>query len=504
MDMFSKILVENSDAYGAFYRLDIRGLDASKFLDTVGFISDRKQDVTVSSQGRVKESEYVPYVLESLNALRSNAKRGTYYECCDGQNRHLRFGRPSDKGQIRTKEIPRRILEELPEFVSNCKLLDFGFGQKVEALFNMKDAIFQPVSKILPKEESKLVYDVTVPGGHRFLCNGIINHNTKIVNEGWASYFHAELMHQYFLGNDNDYGVKGIKHPLTSEEHLDFLAAHEKVVQPGLKFPLKVEVPETDGIGRPTGRMIKTWNPKIVDNPHLFHYATRINPYYIGFRMFRDIKERWDEYYEQGWREDEWGEKVPVTLTGNQKIREVMESEDDVSFFRNYLTEELAEKLHLFAYGSPKDYKDDYKTQEEINKRLADNDDKQLGSMSIDEQLKANKTSQVYTKELEDVLKAIARTRNNYGVPCIVIRRIDSDGTMRLEHLKEDLTNVDIKYGEQTLGYVFRVWGRPVELIRKGKDHTQIMKYDVSGFSLDYATSDYPDSIEEQDSASSW
>ncbi|KKK88112.1 hypothetical protein LCGC14_2746460, partial [marine sediment metagenome] len=339
-----------------------------------------------------------------------------------------------------------------------------------------------------------VLYDMTVPDGNHYVAQGAINHN---------SYWHAELMLQYFLGNDNDYGVKGIKYPLTPEEHLDFLSSHEKVVQAGVKIPLKVEQPETDMYGRPTGRTVKEWHPRIVENPNLFHYATRINPYYVGFKMFRDIKERWDKYFEEGYYEDEWGEKIPVSINGNQKIREVMESEDDVSFFRNYLTEELCDKLHLFAFGSPEEYHDNYKTQEEIKKRLKESD-RELGSFPIDEQLKTNKTIKVRTKDVNDIIQTMARVRNNYGVPCIVVRRVDSDGTLRLEHVQDDLTNVDIGYGEHVLQYIFRVWGRPVELIRKNTDHTHVMKYDASGFSLDHATSDYPESIEDKDSASSW
>ncbi len=329
-------------------------------------------------------------------------------------------------------------------------------------------------------------------------------YRTKIMNEGWASYWHAELMLQYSLGDDNEYGVKGIKYPLTSEEHLDFLSSHEKVVQAGIKVHLKVEQQEVDNFGRPTGKTIKGWHPRIIENPNIFHHATRINPYYVGFRMFRDIKERWDEYAKQGYREDEWDKKIPVTMNGNQKIRDVMESEDDVSFFRNYLTEKLCDELNLFAFGSPEEYSDNYKVQEEIKKRLKENGDRQLGNFPIDEQYKTNKTVKVRTKDVNDVIQTMAKVRNNYGVPCIVVRRVDSDGTLRLEHVKDDMTNVDIGYGESTLRYVFRVWGRPVELIRKESDHTYVMKYDATGFTLDYATTCYPESIESKDSASSW
>ena len=221
--------------------------------------------------------------------------------------------------------------------------------------------------------------------------------------------------------------------------------------------------------------------------------------------MFRDIKKRWDEYYKQGYRENDWDVKVPVTIDGNAKIREVMESEDDVSFFRNYLTEELCEELHLFAYGSPEEYKDDYNIQDEINKRIKHNGDHNLGSLPADDQLIVNKTVQVRTKEVKDVVKAIARSRNNYGVPCIVVRRVDSDGMLRLEHLQDDLTNIDIKYAEFVLLYIFKIWGRPVEMVRlSDQDVTWCMKYDVNGFTIDHATSDYPATTEKQDMPSSW
>jgi len=330
-------------------------------------------------------------------------------------------------------------------------------------------------------------------------------YRTKTMNEGWASYYHAELMHQYAMGNDNDYGCQGIEHPLTSEEHLDFLSSHEKVVQPGLKFPLKIDVPEIDPMtGQKTGKTVKQWHPQIMKNPQLFNRATRINPYYVGFKIFRDIKDRWDKYYEEGYMEDEWGEKIEVTISGKEKIREVMESEDDVSFFRNYLTEELISELHLFAYGSPEEYLDNYDIQEAIGKRISDNGDRNLGKLDIDEQLIANKTVQVRTKEMKDIITTMAKSRNNYGVPSIVIRRVDSDGTLRLEHLEEDKTNIDLKYAQSTLLYIYKAWGRPVEMIRKSDDMTRILRYDAAGFTIDHESSDYPESIESEDSASSW
>lgn len=330
---------------------------------------------------------------------------------------------------------------------------------------------------------------------------------TKIMNEGWASYWHAELMNQYALGNENDLGVKDLRYPLTSEEHMDFAAAHEKVVQPGLKVHLKEEVEEVDDVGRPTGKKQKVWSRQIQANPGIFGRATRVNPYYLGFRMFRDIKERWDKYYKDGYREDEWGEKVSVTIDGNQKIREVMTEEDDVSFLRNYLTENLAAELHLFSYGNISDYRDDYETQEKIRERMKQAGTRDLGKQGIDGQLVANKTIAVHSKKMTDLINTFSKTRNNYGVPAIVVRRVDEAGLLRLEHTSDDSVNLDIDYAEHVLKYVYRIWRRPVELVRKPgsvADKTWLMSYNGISFEIDHQTPDYPECVEDTDIPSSW
>jgi stage V sporulation protein R len=114
--------------------------------------------------------------------------------------------------------------------------------------------------------------------------------NTKILNEGWASYWHAELFHLY--------------NGVSPDEMIEFARLHAGVVNPG-------------------GRL-------------------SVNPYYLGYSILVDIEKRWNRLHAEG--------KSP--LTGRQKLFEVRRTEDDISFIRNYLTTELVEKLELFAYGS--------------------------------------------------------------------------------------------------------------------------------------------------------
>ena len=331
-----------------------------------------------------------------------------------------------------------------------------------------------------------ILYDITVPGTHHYLAQACINHN---------SYWHAELMLQYSLGNDNDYNITDLEYPLTSEEHLDFAAAHEKVVQPGPRIRLKIDTKDQ------TGKIVKKWNPQITQNPRLFNVATRINPYYVGFKMFRDIKKRWDEYYKDGYMEDDLGQKIPVTINGDTKIREVMMEEDDVSFLRNYLTEELVEELHLFNYGNIDGFDDNYGIQEEPQTKKDEYDEDTLTEQSM-----TNKTIEVTSKEVKDLLRSFSADKSNYGVPEIVVRRVDESGLLRLEHLDEDPTNVDLKYAKEVLKYIGLAWTRPVELIRREKDKTRIIRYDgiSDTVEVDYETSDYPEVLESEAPPSSW
>lgn len=112
---------------------------------------------------------------------------------------------------------------------------------------------------------------------------------TKILNEGWATYWHAEILNQYAH--------------LSPTETIDFGVLHAGVVNPGHRMSL--------------------------------------NPYYLGYRLLTDIERRWDKLFAAG----------KSTLTGRQKLFEVRRQENDISFLSNYLTQELVDDLELFAYG---------------------------------------------------------------------------------------------------------------------------------------------------------
>jgi stage V sporulation protein R len=111
---------------------------------------------------------------------------------------------------------------------------------------------------------------------------------TKIMNEGWASFWHKRILEALDL-------PQGMR--------VEFLVRHHQVVSP------------TPG---------------------------SINPYHLGLTIWEDIERRWDHPTEEEIRE--YG---PRKKSGREKLFEVREVERDSSFLRRYLTEELVRELNL-------------------------------------------------------------------------------------------------------------------------------------------------------------
>ncbi|BAB04831.1 involved in spore cortex synthesis [Halalkalibacterium halodurans C-125] len=134
---------------------------------------------------------------------------------------------------------------------------------------------------------------------------------TKIMNEGWASYWHARIIREM---------------DLTSAEAVEFAKLNANVVQPS---------------------------------------RTTINPYYLGLKIFEDIEQCYNEPSEEMKRQ---GVKPG---SGREKIFEVREIESDLSFIRNYLTKDLVmrEDMYLFQKQGA-DYKIVDKDWEEVRDQL--------------------------------------------------------------------------------------------------------------------------------------
>ncbi|MCZ8522464.1 MULTISPECIES: SpoVR family protein [Paenibacillus] len=114
---------------------------------------------------------------------------------------------------------------------------------------------------------------------------------TKIMNEGWASYWHQRILREL---------------DLTEDETIEYAKLNSSVVVPS---------------------------------------RHSLNPYYLGLKIFEDIEKRW----ENPSREDreKFGYKGGE---GRQKMFEVREFDSDSSFIRNYMTKQLVDELDLYVF----------------------------------------------------------------------------------------------------------------------------------------------------------
>ncbi len=173
----------------------------------------------------------------------------------------------------------------------------------------------------------------------------------------------------------------------------------------------------------------------LADNEHLefadLHsgvvspHKGQLNPYYLGYKIFEDIERRWDNPTAE--EQERLGRRAG---SGREKIFEVRELDSDVSFLRNYLTEELCEELDLFVYELVEE--EEWTITEKRWERVRD-------------QLVANMT--------------------NFGFPYIEVADGDYNGNreLYLRHAHEG-AELDIRYARKTLEHVHSLWGRPVHL----------------------------------------
>jgi stage V sporulation protein R len=151
----------------------------------------------------------------------------------------------------------------------------------------------------------------------------------------------------------------------------------------------------------------------------------QLNPYYLGYKILEDIERRWDSPTAE--ERERFGR---AGGEGRAKIFEVRELESDVSFLRNYLTEELCEELDLFVY------------------ELVDEEE-----------------WTVTEKRWERVRDRLVSNMTNFGFPYIVVADGDYNGNreLYLKHLYES-SELDLDYARRVLEHVHALWGRPVHL----------------------------------------
>ena len=216
---------------------------------------------------------------------------------------------------------------------------------------------------------------------------------TKIMNEGWASYWHREIM------NSLD---------LPAELHLEFLVRHNQVVRP---FP------------------------------------KGLNPYYLGLKVWDDIKRRHDDPTPE--EIEKYGRP---TKTGTEAIFEAREVDRDASFLRRFLTEELMREMDMFEYEP--------RGEDLVISKVSDKE----GWREIKETL----------------IKSVGMG----GVPVIKIEDADynQNRSLYVKHYHEG-RDLQLEYAEKSISYLHRLWGHEVVLETVVNGKRALLSYSDEGFS---------------------
>jgi stage V sporulation protein R len=209
---------------------------------------------------------------------------------------------------------------------------------------------------------------------------------TKIMNEGWATYWHVRIMREIDMSED---------------EAIEFAKMHAGVLQPS--------------------RM-------------------GINPYYIGLKIWEDIEKRWDNPTAE--EKEKYGRPGGQ---GKEKIFEVRQTENDISFIRNYLTKDLIEDLDLYLFQ------------------------------------KVYTKWQVVETEWEQVREGLVTLLGNGGFPYMEIEdgNYRRNGELYIKHCHEG-RDLDLYYLERTLPFVYKLWNKSVHLETVVEGKPQVYTFDGS------------------------
>ncbi len=212
---------------------------------------------------------------------------------------------------------------------------------------------------------------------------------TKIMNEGWASYWHYHIMSNL---------------DLPPEMRLEFMVHHNRAIQP---------------------------------------HPGRLNPYHLGFTL-------WTHLYRSV--EGDGPVDHRRASAGKDELFRARESERDRSFLRRFLKEKTVRSLGLYQYA-PK--KGDYVVSE-----VADEEG------------------------WEKIKQTLIENVGTATIPVIRVENGDFEGnrTLLLKHYFDN-RELNLEHAEKTLGFAYRLWGRPVVLqtVVGGKD--TLLVYGEDGLS---------------------
>jgi stage V sporulation protein R len=373
---------------GGRWRVEVHSRELLRLLESLG----------INLQDRARSKKVPPAILRSPKAVVSAFLRGYFDADAYAGKEGIRLSSSSDDliQTIQTILLNYGILSTQRLHLHDIKQLEISGASA--ALF------LEEIGFGLERKQQAL-HDYV--NHHRWFKKEKLYDEVTSVEHGWADVYDitVDTKHTYvangFINHNSFWHARIMRElDLPDKEHLEFAELHSGVVSP---------------------------------------HMGQLNPYYLGYKIFEDIERRWDNPTDE--EREKFGRKGGE---GRDKIFEAREIESDVSFLRNYLTEELCEELDLFVYELVED--EEWTITEKRGERVRN-------------QLVANMT--------------------NFGFPYIEVLDGDYNGNreLYLRHAFEGV-ELDSKYARKALEHVYQLWGRPVHLESIVDEERVVMHYD--------------------------
>jgi stage V sporulation protein R len=181
----------------------------------------------------------------------------------------------------------------------------------------------------------------------------------------------------------------------------------------------------------------------------------RLNPYKLGLELLRHIEDRWNKgkfgkKYEQCddiQAKRNWDQQLGL---GRQKLFEVRQLYNDVTFIDEFLTSEFVEQQKLFSF--------------EYNAN--------------------NNLYEIASREFQEIKEKLLFQLTNFGQPYILVEdgNYGNRGELYLKHRHE---GVDLKldYANDTMRNLHKIWTRPIHLETVIDKQPYLLSFDGNDFS---------------------
>jgi stage V sporulation protein R len=312
-------------------------------------------------------------------------KAGEYFS--DDEDEQVQPRRLRSKGYMDNYINPPDFLESRAQEMKAKRQESKGFPESPEA-----DVLLFLTEHAPLKNWQRDILSIIREEAYYYLPQG----QTKIMNEGWATYWHSRIMTEKVLKDG---------------EVVDYAEHHAGTVG-GSKFHL--------------------------------------NPYKLGLELFRDIEERWNKgRFGKEYEDcddlsvrDQWDLNLGLGL---EKIFEVRQLYNDLTFIDTFLTDDFCRRQKLFVYA-----------KEEKNPAWV-----------------------IKTREFNKIKDMVLNQLTNLGNPLIRVLdgNFENRGELLMIHHHE---GKDLKwnFAHETLVNLQRLWKRPVHLETKREDRTVRLSFD--------------------------